>query len=541
MSEPPVPDVVYRGQLVAGGPGATTTATAASASASKSTSGVRERVTELLARVHSGGEAAVRDMAFEIDGYRGDVHLSEERIRVLEAQVTPAERADIDAAVDRVKMFARVQLEHGVRDFEVEVAPGIVSGQRSTPLARVGCYAPGGLMAHIASAIMTVSTAAVAGAERIVLATPPRRSAGAGGGRASTADAGKGVEAASTPAAAAESSGPTEPDPRIVYAARRAGAHHILVLGGVQAIGALRLGLFLEEGDGAITNTKEPADAVIGPGNAYVAEAKRQLAGEGCVIDVFAGPTEICVLALPSQDPSAPPLDAELIATDIVSQAEHGPTSPCWLFTTDRALAETVSARVPPLIALLPEPNRLAATAAWRDFGEILVLPSDEDVAAVCDTYAPEHVEVFAADEERLRSFWLPRLRNYGSLFLGDGTSVTHGDKGAAGTNHVLPTRRAGVSSGGLSVHKLRKTTTFSHPRSLAQAASDPTVRKEAFASARMAAVISRREGMEGHARAADARTAKLAALSNLGVPHAKELLANAGATETAHCSAWLN
>jgi sulfopropanediol 3-dehydrogenase len=289
---------------------------------------------------------------------------------------------------------------------------------------------------------MTVCTAQVAGVKNVVVTTPPRGS---------------------------------DPDALIVYAANKCGAGTILCLGGVQGIGALRYGLF----------TGYEADILVGPGNAYVAEAKRLLYGE-CGIDMFAGPTEIAVLA----DASA---DAEVVATDLVSQAEHGPTSPVWLFTDCEELGRKVIERMPALIGLLPEKSRQAAESAWRDYGEVVLCDTREEMCKVSDKYAPEHLEVQCRDLD----WWLVNLKCYGSLFVGEETTVTYGDK-CSGTNHVLPTKAAARYTGGLSVHKYLKCVTY-------QRMTKEATRVLGVKAAR----ISRAEGMEGHARAGDIRLAK--------------------------------
>ena len=263
--------------------------------------------------------------------------------------------------------------------------------------------------------------------------------------------------------------------PQVLYAMKVAGADVIMTLGGVQAIAALAFGLF----------SGKPADIIVGPGNKYVAEAKRMLFGR-VGIDVFAGPSEVAVIA----DHTA---DADIVAADLVGQAEHGHESPAWLFTTSRALADAVMERVPALIDALPATARDAAGAAWRDYGEVVLCDTREEVAGVSDTYATEHLEVHACDLD----WWLARLTCYGSLFLGEETTVAFGDK-ASGPNHVLPTRGAARYSGGLSVHKFIKTVTWQRMTREANHAIGPVTAR-----------ISRLEGMEAHARTADDRLAK--------------------------------
>jgi sulfopropanediol 3-dehydrogenase len=290
---------------------------------------------------------------------------------------------------------------------------------------------------------MTVTTARVAGVPNVVMTSPPRPTGGVA--------------------------------PEILYAAKVCGADYVLCCGGVQAIAALRHGCF----------TGCPADILVGPGNKYVAEAKRILYG-AVGIDMFAGPTEIAIIA----DDTA---DAEVVATDLVSQAEHGINSPAWLITTSEKLARDVEARMIPLIGLLPKGNREAAEASWRDFGEIHLCQTREEAVTISDLYAAEHLEVHCDDLD----WWLNNLRNYGSLFLGEETCVSHGDK-CSGPNHVLPTKGAARYSGGLSVHKFVKILSFQRMTKEANRALAP-----------VCARISRAEGMEGHARSADVRLSK--------------------------------
>ena len=328
-------------------------------------------------------------------------------------------------------------------DVETEIVPGLIAGQRAIPVRAAGCYVPGGRYSHIASAIMTVTTAKVAGCEHIVACSPPR--------------VGVGV------------------NPAIIYAADLCGADKILAMGGVQGVAAMTFGLF----------GLPKADILVGPGNQFVAEAKRILFGR-VGIDMIAGPTDSLVLA----DATA---DSMIVAVDLVSQAEHGYNSPVWLVTDDEILARNVMDIVPDLIADLPELNRQNAEAAWRDYAEVIVCADREEMAACSDDYAPEHLTVQAGDLD----WWLGRLLCYGSLFLGEETTVSYGDK-ASGTNHVLPTSGSARYTGGLSVHKYMKIVTW-------QRATRDGSKRVGVATAR----ISRLEGMEGHARAADVRLAK--------------------------------
>ena len=402
----------------------------------------RARVVEMLDRIEAGGDAVALDYARELDRYDGEILLDAEAIDAACTKVPDRLKDDIRFATDNVRRFAEAQ-RGTMQDIETEVVPGLVAGQKCIPCRGAGCYVPGGRYSHVASAIMTVTTAKVAGVDNIVACSPPRPDVGIA--------------------------------PAIVYAAHVAGADTILAMGGVQGVAAMAFGLF----------GLPKADILVGPGNQYVAEAKRILYGR-VGIDMFAGPTDSLILA----DDSA---DAEIVAADLVGQAEHGYNSPVWLVTDSRELAERVMARVPELIADLPELNGQNAEAAWRDFAEVIVCDDREEMAATSDRYAPEHLTVQARDLD----WWLDRLTCYGSLFLGEETTVAYGDK-ASGTNHVLPTSGAASYTGGLSVHKYMKIVTWQR-----------ATREGAKAVAEATARISRLEGMEGHARTADIRLAK--------------------------------
>jgi sulfopropanediol 3-dehydrogenase len=402
----------------------------------------RRVVDEMLATIAQRGEPAVREYAEKLDGWNGDIIVSAEEIERRTREIEGAVRRDIEFATAQVRRFAQAQRD-SMQEFSIEVHPGLIAGQRLIPVNVAGCYVPTGRYAHIASAYMTIATAKAAGVPTVIACSTPHH--------------GQGIH------------------PQVLYAMQVAGADVIMTLGGVQAIATLAHGLF----------TGKPADIIVGPGNKYVAEAKRALFGK-VGIDVFAGPSEIAVIA----DESA---DAGMVASDLVGQAEHGHESPAWLFTTSRALAAEVMRRVPALVEALPETARDAAGSAWRDYGEVVVCGTREEVAQVSDRYAPEHLEVHAQDLE----WWLHRLTCYGSLFLGEETTVAFGDK-ASGPNHVLPTRGAARYSGGLSVHKFIKTVTWQRMTRGANHAIAP-------ATAR----ISRLEGMEAHARTADERLAK--------------------------------
>ena len=406
----------------------------------QATQAISDTVREMLATLRTGGAKAAQDYARRLDGWEGEIIVSPERIEQAIAETPQSLKDSIGWAHDNISRFAAAQ-RATAKDMQVELRPGLIAGQKQIPVRSAGCYVPGGRYSHIASALMTIATAREAGVPDITACTPPNAAA-------------DGI-----------------PSP-MLYAMQLAGASRILTLGGVQGVAALAFGLF----------GGRPADILVGPGNAYVAEAKRQLFGP-VGIDMFAGPTDILVLADATADP-------ETVANDLVGQAEHGPTSPAWLATTDRALADTVLSRVPQLIATLPPANREAATAAWRDFGEVVLCADAEEMAAYADRKAPEHLHVQAAD----LPWWRDRLRAYGSLFLGSSTTVAFGDK-AAGPNHVLPTSGAARYTGGLSVHKFLKTVTWQEvgPDALPDLAT-------------ATAAISRAEGMEAHARTADIR-----------------------------------
>lgn len=401
-----------------------------------------EIVQEILKDIEQGRDAKAIEYAAKFDKYDGNVLMTAEEIQAACALVPEKIKADIRFAHENVRRFAEIQ-KSTVTDVEMEIVPGFTAGQKVIPVDAAGCYVPGGRYSHIASAIMTVTTAKVAGCGHITACSPPRPGIGVA--------------------------------PAIVYAAHICGADNILAMGGVQGVAAMTFGLF----------GLPKANLLVGPGNQFVAEAKRILFGR-VGIDMIAGPTDSLILA----DGTA---DALIVATDLVSQAEHGYNSPVWLVTDDRALAEKVMEMVPRLIDDLPELNRENAFAAWRDYAEVILCADRAEMATCSDEYAPEHLTVQAADLD----WWLARLTCYGSLFLGEETTVSYGDK-ATGTNHVLPTSGAASYTGGLSVHKYMKIVTW-------QKATREGSRSVAETTAR----ISRLEGMEGHARAADVRLAK--------------------------------
>ena len=402
----------------------------------------RKVVDEMLAEIEKRGEAAVKEYAAQLDRWTGDIVVTPQEIERRTREVPANVKHDIDIATERVFRFALAQRQ-SIREFETEVLEGLSAGQKLVPVNCAGCYVPTGRYAHIASAYMSIATAKAAGVKTVIAASTPYM--------------GEGIH------------------PYVLYAMKVAGADVVLTLGGVQAIAALAFGLF----------SGKPADIIVGPGNKYVAEAKRALFGK-VGIDVLAGPTEIGIIA----DDTA---DAAIVASDLVGQAEHGPESPAWLITLDEGLGNEVMRRVPALIEKLPPLAREGAGAAWRDHGEVVLCDAREEAVELSDRYAPEHLEVHA----RALDWWLARLTNYGSLFLGEETTVAFGDK-ASGPNHILPTKGAARYSGGLSVHKFLKVLTW-------QRMSRDANRELAPVTAR----ISRLEGMEAHARTADDRMAK--------------------------------
>jgi sulfopropanediol 3-dehydrogenase len=400
---------------------------------------IRGVVHQMLEEIRDGGEAKVRELAARFDKWEGDIIVSKKDIERLTTSIPSGIKKDIEFACGQVHAFAVMQRE-SLHEFQAELSTGQTVGQKLIPVNVAGCYVPGGRYAHIASAYMSVATARAAGVPYVIACTPPHRSGG--------------------------------PHPLVLYALGAAGADVIMCLGGVQAIASMALGFF----------TGKKADVLAGPGNKYVTEAKRILFGR-VGIDVIAGPTEILILA----DESA---NVETVAVDLVGQAEHGPESPAWLITTSDALARNVLKRVPVVISALPTEAATAAATAWEDYGEIIVADSRDEMARLSDEYAPEHVEVHCQDLD----WWLETLTTYGSLFLGEETTVAYGDK-VSGPNHVLPTNKAARFSGGLNVGKFIKTVTW-------QRMTRQANRKLAPVAAR----ISRLEGMEAHARTCDYR-----------------------------------
>lgn len=364
---------------------------------------VRQTVEAILADIEARGDAAVRELSIKFDNWdRKDFRLTKREIDDCLSQLSKRDLDDIAFAQTQVRTFAEHQ-KAALKDLEVETLPGVILGHKNVPVQAVGCYVPGGKYPLLASAHMSVITAKVAGSQRIITCAPPFE--------------GK-------PAAA------------IVAAQHMAGADEICCLGGVQAVAAMALG----------TETIMPVDMLVGPGNAFVAEAKRQLFGR-VGIDLLAGPTETLVIADDS-------VDAELCATDLLGQAEHGPTSPAILLTTSEKLARATMAEVDRLLEILP--TRQIAGQAWADYGEVIVCDSDAEMVAEADRIASEHVQVMTRDPD----YFLANMKNYGALFLGPLTNVSYGDK-VIGTNHTLPTKRAARYTGGLWVGKFMKTVTY--------------------------------------------------------------------------------
>jgi len=364
---------------------------------------VQETVRAALTRVQADGDQAIRELSRQFDHWEPeDFRLSEAQIAAIMATLPQQVIEDIQFAQMQVRRFAQAQRE-SLHDLEVETMPGVILGHKNIPVNTVGCYVPGGRYPMVASAHMSVLTAKVAGVRRVVACTPPIRG--------------------ELPAAT-------------IAAMHLAGADEIYILGGIQALAAMAYGAV----------GIAPVDMIVGPGNAYVAEAKRQLFGI-VGIDLLAGPTEILVIA----DETA---DVEMCATDLLGQAEHGPTSPAVLLTTSRTLAEGIETEIQRQLETLATAD--IAGIAWRDYGEVILVESDEDMCAVADEIAGEHVEVLTRDP----NYFLDNMTNYGALFLGPRTNVAYGDK-VIGTNHTLPTRKAGRYTGGLWVGKFIKTVTY--------------------------------------------------------------------------------
>jgi sulfopropanediol 3-dehydrogenase len=364
---------------------------------------VRATVEEILADISTRGDAAVRELSIKFDKWdRDSYRLTPAEIQDCMDQLTGQDLKDIEFAQSQVRNFAQIQ-RASMTDVEVETLPGVVLGHKHLPINAAGCYVPGGKYPLLASAHMSVITAKVAGVPRIVTCAPPFQG---------------------------------KPAPAIVAAQAMAGADEIYCLGGIQAVGAMALG----------TQTMDAVDMLVGPGNAFVAEAKRQLFGK-VGIDLFAGPTETLVIADDS-------VDGELCATDLLGQAEHGPDSPAILLTTSEALAHDTMREIERLLKILPTAD--IARRAWESFGEVIVAEDDDEMVRIADEIASEHVQVMTRDPD----FFLNNMTNYGALFLGARTNVSYGDK-VIGTNHTLPTKKAARYTGGLWVGKFLKTCTY--------------------------------------------------------------------------------
>ena len=411
---------------------------------------VRDTVEAILADIQARGDAAVRDLSIKFDHWdREDYRLSKTEIQDCIDQLTGQDLKDIAFAQTQVRNFAQIQRD-SMKDVEVETLPGVVLGHKNIPVNAAGCYVPGGKYPLLASAHMSVITAKVAGVKRVISCAPPFQ------GKAA---------------------------PAIVAAQALAGADEIYVLGGIQAVGAMALG----------TPSIGAVDMLVGPGNAYVAEAKRQLFGR-VGIDLFAGPTETLVIADAT-------VDGELCATDLLGQAEHGPDSPAILLTTSEKLARETMREVERLLQILPTAN--IARQAWESYGEVIVAADEAEMVKIADDIASEHVQVMTRDPD----YFLKNMTNYGALFLGPRTNVSFGDK-VIGTNHTLPTRKAARYTGGLWVGKFLKTCTYQ--RVLTDAASADI---GAYCS-RLCAL----EGFSGHGEQANIRVRRYGGRS---VPYA--------------------
>ncbi|MEE9537355.1 MAG: histidinol dehydrogenase [Desulfobacterales bacterium] len=401
----------------------------------------RKVVENILNTVRENGDDEIlRHYSSKFKNWDKKLILSPEEIEQRAQSVPAAVKDDLKFAYEQVYGFAVKQRE-SMQEFETEITPGVTLGQRLIPCNCAGCYIPGGLFAHAASAIMSIATAKAAGVPFVAACSPSH-------------------------------DGETI-NPAIMAAVSICKPDVFMMMGGAHAIAAMAYGSF----------TGKPADVIVGPGNRFVAEAKRQLFGK-IGIDVFAGPTESLVIADKTADPY-------VVAIDLMSQAEHGYDSPVWLVTDSKELAETVMNEMPKAITDLPEPK--VATVSWRDYGEVILCSTREEMLEVSNDYAAEHVQVIAQDLD----WWLDNLSNYGSLFLGEECTVSYGDK-TTGTNHILPTNKAARYSGGLSVGKFIKVVTY---QKMTQEASKRI--------GEVASRISRLEGMEGHARAADIRLRK--------------------------------
>jgi len=403
---------------------------------------VEETVRRMLSDISANGDAAVRKYAVDLDRWDQEFRVSEDRIRVVTAQLPETFKEDYQTCLEQVRAFAKRQLA-SMHEVEAEMAPGVTLGHRHIPVSRVGCYIPGGKYPLISATAMSVGTAKVAGVANVIGCAPPRDEDGI--------------------------FGPT------LYGLHMAGADDIYCLGGVQAMAAMAYGCV----------GMEPVDMITGPGNAFVAEAKRQLFGT-VGIDLMAGPTEICIIADETADPF-------MVATDLLGQAEHGPDSPAWLITTSAQLGRAVLLEVERQLESLP--TRDVAGVSWRDHGEIVVVADDNAAIALSDEYAPEHLEIMTGRDD----YYLANLKNYGSLFVGEETTVAYGDKGI-GTNHTLPTGKAARYTGGLWAGKFLKTVTYQRMTRAASHDFAPVASRQCEA-----------EGLIAHQITADVRHARYA------------------------------